>query len=148
MAKRAAPKSPKRKASVKARSPKTSTDTSAVYQHVCALALSLPGVELSTSYGTPAIKVKGKIMARLRSEAEGGLAIRCDFVERQMLLQAAPEAFFLTDHYLDYPMILIRLDQVRRDALPDLVERAWRMVAPKRLLDAHDAATMSGHRTR
>ncbi len=112
-----------------------------MYQHVCALALALPGVELSTSYGTPAIKVKGKIMARLRSEAEGGLAIRCDFIERQMLLQAAPEAFFLTDHYLDYPMVLIRLDHVRRDALPDLVERAWRMVAPKRLLDAYDGAT-------
>ena len=114
-----------------------------MYAHVCALALALPGVELSTSYGTPSIKVKGKIMARLRSEAEGGLAIRCDFVDRQMLLQAAPEAFFLTDHYVNYPMILIRLDQVRRDALPDLVERAWRMVAPKRLIEAFDATGLT-----
>ncbi len=104
------------------------------------MALALPGVELSTSYGTPAIKVKGKVMARLRNEAEGGLAIVCDFVERQMLLQAAPEAFFLTDHYLNYPFILVRLDHVRRDALPGLVERAWRMVAPKKLIDAHDAS--------
>ena len=94
--------------------------TEAAYRHVCDLALALPGVELGTSYGTPAIKVKGKFMARLRNEAEGGLAIRCDFFDRQMLLQAAPEAFYLTDHYRDYPMILIRLDQVRRDALPDL----------------------------
>ena len=116
------------------------TDAAEMYERVCALALKLPGVELSTSYGTPSIKVKGKVMARLRSEAEGGLALRCDFIERQMLLQAAPEAFYLTDHYNDYPMILIRLDQVRRDALPDLIERAWRMVAPKRLLASHDAA--------
>jgi hypothetical protein len=115
------------------------TDAGAMYKHVCALALKLPGVELSTSYGTPSIKVKGKVMARLRSEAEGGLALRCDFIERQMLLQAAPEAFYLTDHYRDYPMVLIRLDEVRRDALPDLIERAWRMVAPKRLLANYDA---------
>jgi hypothetical protein len=153
MAKRATPTGRKRKTVAKTPSPQSSADTSAIYQHVCALALALPGVELSTSYGTPAIKVKGKIMARLRSEAEGGLAIRCDFIERQMLLQAAPEAFFLTDHYFEYPMILIRLDHVRRDALPDLVERAWRMVAPKRLLDAHDAtkgapASSSGRTTR
>ena len=120
-----------------------SADTTSMYAQVCALALALPGVELGTSYGTPSIKVKGKIMARLRSEAEGGLAIRCDFVDRQMLLPAAPEAFFLTDHYVDYPMILIRLDQVRRAALPDLVERAWRMVAPKRLIAAHDAPPLT-----
>jgi len=115
------------------------TDAAQTYERICALALQLPGVELGTSYGTPAIKVKGKLMARLRSEAEGGLALRCDFLERQMLLQAAPEAFYLTPHYQDYPMILIELDEVRTDALPDLIERAWRMVAPKRLVAAYDA---------
>ena len=115
------------------------TDAAKTYERICALALQLPGVELGTSYGTPAIKVKGKLMARLRSEAEGGLALRCDFLERQMLLQAAPEAFYLTPHYQDYPMILIKLDEVRTDALPDLIERAWRMVAPKRLVAAYDA---------
>jgi hypothetical protein len=115
------------------------TAASAVYQRVCALASKFPGVELSSSYGTPSIRVKGKVMARLRSEAEGGLAIRCDFVDREMLLQAAPEVFYLTDHYRDYPMVLVRLDRVRRDALPDLIERAWRMVAPKRLVAVYDA---------
>ena len=110
------------------------------FERVCEIAMRLPGMEVSTSYGTPALKVKGKFMARLRSESEGGLAIRCDFVDRQMLLSAAPEVFFLTDHYRDYPMILVRLDQVRADALPDLIERAWRMTAPKKLIDAYDAA--------
>jgi hypothetical protein len=110
---------------------------------VCDQALQLPGAELGTSYGTPAIKVKGKFMARLRNEAEGGLAIRCDFFDRQMLMQAAPEAFYLTDHYLDYPMILIRLDEVRRDALPDIIERAWRLCAPQKLIDDFDAAKSS-----
>ena len=98
------------------------------------MARELPGVEESTSYGTPSIKVKGKLISRLRREAEGALALVCDFVDRQMLLQAAPEVFFITDHYANYPMILVRLDKVRRDALPGLIERAWRMRAPKKLV--------------
>ena len=131
---KARPKSKQRRAPRAKRAP---TPPSAVaarnYEYVCELALTLPGVELSTSYGTPSIKVKGKILSRLRSESEGGLAIRCDFVDRQMLLQAAPETFYITDHYANYPMILVNLDTVRRDALPDIVERAWRLVAPPRL---------------
>ncbi len=111
------------------------------YKRVCELALRLPGVEESTSYGTPSLKVKGKIMSRLRTEAEGALALRCDFLDRQILLQADPDAFFLTDHYLNYPMILVRLDKVRRSALPDLLERAWRLAAPAKLVAEFDANT-------
>lgn len=111
----------------------------ALYRRVCALALRLPGVEEATSYGTPSLKVKGKIMARLRTEAEGALALRCDFVDRQILLQAAPRTFFITDHYSEYPMILVRLSKVRRLELPGLIERAWRMVAPPRLVAEYDA---------
>ncbi len=111
----------------------------AAYRRVCAIALALPGVEESTSYGTPSLKVKGKIMSRLRTEAEGALALRCDFLDRQILLQADPRAFFLTDHYLNYPMILVRLHRVRRSALPDLIERAWRLVAPLKLVAEYDA---------
>ena len=98
------------------------------------LAMQFPGVELSTSYGTPAIKVKGKFMARLRSEAEGWLAIRCDFLARDMLLQAAPQVFHLTDHYRDYPMILVDLAKIRKTALLDILEQAWRMTASKKLI--------------
>ena len=117
----------------------TQTAPCAEYRRVCELARKLPGVEESSSYGTPALKVKGRFMCRLRSEAEGALAIRCDFLDRQILLQADPTVFFVTDHYLDYPMVLVRLDKVRLSALPDLIERAWRMVAPPRLVAEHDA---------
>lgn len=103
------------------------------------LAMQLPGVEESRSYGTPAIKVKGKLMARLRSEAEGGLAIRCDFVDRHMLMQADPEVFYITDHYADYPMVLIDLTRVRWDAMPGLLEAAWRQVASKTLIKQYDS---------
>jgi hypothetical protein len=109
------------------------------YRRVCQLALKLPGVEESTSYGTPALKVKGRFMCRLRTEAEGALALCCDFVDRQMLLQADPNVFFVTDHYLNYPMILVRLNKVRRSVLPELLERAWRMAAPPKLVAEYDA---------
>jgi hypothetical protein len=117
----------------------TQTAPGAEYKRVCELARKLPGVEESSSYGTPALKVKGRFMCRLRSEAEGALAIRCDFLDRQILLQADPEVFFVTDHYLDYPMVLVRLDKIRLSALPDLIERAWRMVAPAKLVAEYDA---------
>jgi hypothetical protein len=104
------------------------------YESLCKLALKYPGVELSTSYGTPSIKVKGRILGRLRTEAEGAFALRCDFMDRQILLQVHPQAFFVTDHYLNYPMVLVRLDKVERAELADLVERAWRMVATPTLL--------------
>ncbi|HTE39999.1 MAG TPA: MmcQ/YjbR family DNA-binding protein [Steroidobacteraceae bacterium] len=111
----------------------------APYDRFLKIALKLPGTEESVSYGTPSVKVKGKILSRLRTEAEGALALVCDFVDREMLLQADPNAFFLTDHYRNYPMILIRLDKIRADALPDLVERAWRMRAPAKLIKEFDA---------
>ena len=106
-----------------------------------AIAGQFPGVNESRSYGTPSIKVKRKFMARLRSEAEGGLAIHCDLMEREMLLQAAPETFYITDHYADYPMVLINLETVLWDAMPGIVERAWRMAATPKLIKDYDAAS-------
>ena len=102
------------------------------------LAKRFPGIELETSYGTSAIKVKGKFMARLRTEAEGWLAIRCDFVDREMLLQAAPHVFHLTDHYRNYPAILVDLAAIEKDALVDILESAWRMTASKKALREWD----------
>jgi hypothetical protein len=91
-----------------------------------------PGVDSDTSYGTPAIRVFGKFLARLRTEAEGWLAIRCDFVDREILLQSAPHVFHLTPHYENYPMILVDLAAVDQDTLLQIVERAWRRQAPKK----------------
>ena len=103
------------------------------------VALSLPGAELSTSYGTPSVKVQGRLMSRWRTEAEGALAIRCDFLDRHILLQARPEVFFLTDHYRDYPMILMRLERASRKELLDMVDRAWRLVAPAKSVTERSA---------
>jgi hypothetical protein len=103
------------------------------------IAARFPGIEVSTSYGTPAIKVKGKFMARLRTEAEGWLAIKCDFIDREVLLQAAPQVFHLTPHYQNYPMILVDLETIDEGGLVELVERAWRMTATEKAVRDWDA---------
>lgn len=108
------------------------------YRRVLELAAGYPGVEDSVGYGTPCIKVKGKVLARLRTEAEGGLAQRGDFPERQMLMQADPHAFYVTEHYKNWPMVLVNLAEVRWAAMPGLIEAAWRQVAPKRLIVGYD----------
>ena len=82
-------------------------------------------------------------MARLRSEAEGWLAIRCDFLVRDSLLQVAPDVFHLTDHYRNYPAILVDLEKIRKSALLDILEQAWRMAAPKKLIRDYDEAAGS-----
>jgi hypothetical protein len=120
------------------------TAPGAEYRRVCEIARKLPGVEESSSYGTPALKVKGRFLCRLRTEAEGALAIRCDVLDRQILLQADPDVFFVTGHYESYPMLLIRLDKIRLSALPDLIERAWRMVAPSKLVAEYDTQHRPG----
>jgi hypothetical protein len=106
----------------------------------CEIARRFPGVEVETSYGTPALKVKGKFMARLRTEAEGWLAIRCEFLERDMLLAAAPQVFHLTDHYRNYPAILVDLDAISRGALEGIIENGWRMSASKKAIREFDEA--------
>lgn len=102
------------------------------------LAKRFPGVEAGSWRGSPSMTVKGKFMARLRTEAEGWLAIRCDFLERDILLEAAPHVFHLTDHYRNHPAILVDLAEIDEDALVDVLERAWRMVAPKKLVKQWD----------
>ena len=109
------------------------------FVEVSAAAVKLPDVEISKSYGTPALKVRGKLLARLKEDGET-LVLRTDFVSRQILTQADPDTFFFTDHYRDYPLVLVRLEKVSRAALPDLLERAWRQVAPKKLIDERDGA--------
>ena len=59
------------------------------WDDVVAIGVALPAVEVGTAYGTPAMRVKGKFMCRLREDGET-LAIRCDPEERPLLLEAHP----------------------------------------------------------
>ena len=111
-----------------------STHEAVTFDTVRQFALALPGVEEGTAYRTPAFKVRKKLLARLREDGET-LAIMIDYGDREFRLQTNPEVFYITDHYAGYPMILVRLAKVDPNDLRDLVRGAWRMVAPKNLLD-------------
>lgn len=116
---------------------------SVTYETVRALARELPGVEEGRSYGTPALKVRGKLFVRLKEDGET-IVLRMDAFERAVLLQLAPQTFFITEHYRDYPWVLVRLSAVAREQLWELLGDAWRRVAPKRLLAAYDEGTRMG----
>jgi len=111
------------------------------FETVRELALALPEVEEGTSYGTPAFKIKGKrkgkMIARLREDGES-LVVKIDLLKRDILMHAEPETFYLTDHYQNYPYILVRISTVRREVLRDLLEQAWRLEAPRQLIKAYD----------
>ena len=96
------------------------------------LALALPGVTEGTSYRTPAFRVAGKYFFRLREDG-ASLAIKVDFDTRDALLQANPRAFFITDHYVGYPAMCVRLATIRLPELKALLEESWHFVAPKKL---------------
>ena len=100
--------------------------------------LDFPGVEEGPCYGTPGFRVMGKFLARLREDGET-LVVKCGFVERDLRIQYDPETFFTTDHYRSHPSVLVRLRTVRIADLHEVVEKAWRLSAPKRLVRQLDA---------
>lgn len=98
------------------------------------IASELPGVEAGTAYGTPALRVKGAFMCRLREDGET-LAIRCDVEERPFLIEAHEE-LFVTPHYEAWPMVLVALPRAEEQLVRELVEDAWVLKAPKSLAKA------------
>jgi hypothetical protein len=109
------------------------------WDEVRQIALSFPGVEESTAYGTPAFKVAGKFLTRLRPEDDSLVLVDVPFDEREMLMDADPETFHITPHYQNYPSVLARLARVHPGSLANFLERRWRNVAPRKLVKAHDA---------
>lgn len=98
------------------------------------MALALPGVEEGTTYGTPALKVRGKLLACIptnKAAEPGSLAVSIAFDRREELLAAAPDVYYLADHYVNYPVVLVRLSRIHADALRDLLGGAWRFATAK-----------------
>ncbi|MBZ5607712.1 MAG: MmcQ/YjbR family DNA-binding protein [Acidobacteriia bacterium] len=98
------------------------------------ITLGLSRVEESTMYGSPAFKVRGKLLACIpvhKSAEPDSLAVRIDFENRAELMAAAPEVYYLTEHYVNYPAVLVRLSRIHPDALRDLLGMAWRFVIAK-----------------
>jgi hypothetical protein len=98
------------------------------YDTVRRLGLALPNVEEGTSYGTPALKVGGKLFVRLHQDLDK-IVLSMPFDRREEMMAADPQTYFITDHYAEYPYILVSLARVRVDALPDLLNLAYRTAA-------------------
>lgn len=114
------------------------------YEEFAALARRLPGIVETTSFGTPAVKVGRKFLARLRSEdKEPGVLVltKIDEMEKEMLLETRPETFFITDHYRGHPTVLIRLAKADPAQVEDLLVRSWRQLATKTHLRQYEAGT-------
>src|SRR5947199_9478916 len=101
------------------------------FQTVRRIGLELPDVEVGTTFGAPALKVDGKMFACIasnRAAEPNTLAIRMDFAQRDALIAEDPDTYYLKDHYVGYPCVLVRLSRVHPDAIRDLLGGAYRFV--------------------
>jgi hypothetical protein len=105
------------------------------FETVRTVGLTLPDVEATTRYnGSPVLKVGGAFMAGLASHPSaepGTLVVRAGFEEREWLIEDAGETYYVTDYYRGYPVVLVRLSRIDRDALRDLLSMSRRLTLPK-----------------
>ena len=99
------------------------------YDTVRRIALTFPDVAEGMSYGTPALKVKGKLFVRLRDELDS-IVLKMSFARREALMAEDPETYYITEHYLKYEWLLVRLSKVRPQALPELLQIGYREALP------------------
>ncbi len=93
---------------------------------------ALPDVEEGTTYGTPALKVNGKMfvcLASHKSAEPDTLVARIGFLQRDEMIATEPDTYYLKEHYVNYPVVLVRLSRVHADALRDLLLMAWRFTS-------------------
>lgn len=114
------------------------------WEDVVEIGTRLPGVEVGTSFRTPALRVRGKGMCRLRTNPDALVLRITDLGEREALLQGQPDVFFTTPHYDGYPYVLVRLEAVDPVELGELLEEAWRVFAARRVVAAWEAEQASG----
>jgi hypothetical protein len=124
----------KRASGTGGRTPAPATPRSSGFKRVEAIGRTLPDVEVTTSWGSPSLKVRGKMfvcMAAHKSAEPNSLVVMMDFPDRDALLGDDPKTYYLKEHYVGYPCIVVRLARVHPDALRDLVISAHRYVSEK-----------------
>jgi len=109
------------------------------WKDVVAAGRTLPEVEEGTWFRTPCLRVRKKSFCRMKEDGETLVVRVVDLEDKDALLRSAPGVFFTTPHYDGYPYVLVRLEQVELAQLAELIEDAWRLSAPKRVLAAYDA---------
>ena len=107
------------------------------------IVLSFPGVEEGSSYGRPAFLVNKKFFTRLRREDGSLVLLDISFDEREMLMEAEPKTFFITDHYKNSAAVLARMERADAKTVEGMLARRWRKIAPKKLVKDRDAAKAS-----
>ena len=116
------------------------------FKQVEAIGRTLPDVEVTTTWGKPALKVHGRMfvcIASHKSAEPETLVVMMDFADRDALLEDDPDTYYLKEHYVGYPCVLVRLARVHSDALRDLVIGAHRYVSAKSARRRKRAATSS-----
>ena len=101
------------------------------FDDVRKIALAWPEVEDGSSYGTAALKVRKKMLVRLREDGDSLVMPGVPPDEREILVESQSKVFYFTDHYKDYPYVLIRLSKAKRGSVEPLLRRQWRALASK-----------------
>ncbi|HEY4203873.1 MAG TPA: MmcQ/YjbR family DNA-binding protein [Xanthobacteraceae bacterium] len=109
------------------------------FDDIRTIALAWPEVTDGTSYGTSALKVRKKLMVRLKEDGDSLVMPGVPQDERAMLVESRPAVFYFTDHYRDYPMVLIRLSRATPSIVEPFLLRQWRSLASKAALKAFDS---------
>ncbi|HEY5338791.1 MAG TPA: MmcQ/YjbR family DNA-binding protein [Rhizomicrobium sp.] len=102
------------------------------------IALSFPEAIEKPSYGAPAVFIAKKFFTRLRAQDNSVVFIVADLPTRDMMLELDPKTYFITDHYKDYPSVLVRMERITPDELKRMLDRRWRHIAPKKLIKEID----------
>ena len=114
------------------------------FKTVETVARKLPDVEITTAWGQPALKVHGKMFACVaahKSAEPNSLVVMMDFAARDLLVEEDPATYYLKEHYLNHPCVLVRLSRVDAGALRDLVVGAYRFVSAKAKRDVFRSTT-------
>ena len=97
-------------------------------------AQALPDVEQSITWGSDALKVGGRLLAcrAIHKSAEpNSIVVKVPIDQREELIAADPNVYYITEHYVNYPSVLVRLPRIHRDALRDLLAMAYRSSSAK-----------------
>ena len=104
------------------------------WDDVLAVAQRLPGVEVGSSYGTPSLKVRNKLICRLRTKPDALVVRVIDMEDREALADGRRRRVLHHAALQGVPVVLVRMEAIDAGELGELVEDAWRLQAPKRLV--------------
>ena len=104
------------------------------FDKVRAIARAVPGVEEGVSWGVPSLKVNGRMLAAMAihpSAEPGSMVVRVNIEQRDAMIAEQPETYYITEHYVNYPSVLVRLAMIHSDALRDLLMEAARSASER-----------------